>query len=161
MRRAAASRRSRPRSDAPTLKFAGHGNRADCRDRRSLGFARRGDHAHTGSGPGDWSSAAIVNPGGVFASTTWPSISFAFRPATRDLEAIGDHITRDNRRAADRVVNRIWDSTNFPLLGHGGRVAGTHELLIRRRGLLSFILSAMIRSKSSPPFTPRRRPDSI
>jgi toxin ParE1/3/4 len=56
------------------------------------------------------------------------------RPALRDLEAIGDYIARDNRRAADRVVNRIRDRTreltNYPLLGRAGRVAGTRELVI-------------------------------
>ena len=56
------------------------------------------------------------------------------RPATRDLEAIGDHIARDNRRAADRVVNRIRNRTRdlaqYPLLGRAGRVANTRELVI-------------------------------
>ena len=56
------------------------------------------------------------------------------RPALRDLEAIGDHIARDNGPAADRIVKRIRDRTrdltNYPLLGRAGRVAGTRELVI-------------------------------
>src|SRR3954471_13782777 len=56
------------------------------------------------------------------------------RPAARDLEAIGDYIARDNRRAGDRVVRRIQtrssDLAAHPLLGRAGRVADTRELVV-------------------------------
>jgi toxin ParE1/3/4 len=56
------------------------------------------------------------------------------RPAARDLEAIGDHIARDNPSAADRVVKRIAASAEnlatHPRLGRQGRVADTRELVV-------------------------------
>ena len=56
------------------------------------------------------------------------------RPASRDLEAIGDHIARENRNAAGRIVRRIRDSaanlTEYPLLGRQGRVADSRELVV-------------------------------
>ena len=55
-------------------------------------------------------------------------------PALRDLEAIGDYIARDNPAAADRVVLRILDQTEFlaahPDIGRPGRIAETRELVI-------------------------------
>lgn len=55
-------------------------------------------------------------------------------PAARDLELIGDHIARDNRGAADRMVRRILARTRdliaHPNLGRPGRVPNTRELVI-------------------------------
>jgi plasmid stabilization system protein ParE len=47
------------------------------------------------------------------------------RPATNDLEAIGDYIAHDDPRAAARTVRRIVEHADilsaFPQLGHTGR----------------------------------------
>jgi toxin ParE1/3/4 len=55
-------------------------------------------------------------------------------PAARDLDSIGDYISQENPRAAERVVNRIRDAAanlaDFPLLGREGRVVDTRELVI-------------------------------
>lgn len=55
-------------------------------------------------------------------------------PALRDLEEIGDYISRDNRAAADRVVTSILDQvqslTTHPHIGRPGRVPETRELVI-------------------------------
>jgi len=56
------------------------------------------------------------------------------RSATRDLEAIGDFIDRDDSQAAARTVRRILERADIlaahPLLGRPGRVAGTRELVV-------------------------------
>lgn len=55
-------------------------------------------------------------------------------PALRDIEAIGDHIARDNPAAAARVVTRIFDQADLlaahPHAGRAGRVPGTRELVV-------------------------------
>lgn len=55
-------------------------------------------------------------------------------PALRDLEAIGDHIARENPAAAARIVTAILDEADklatFPGMGRPGRVPGTRELVV-------------------------------
>jgi toxin ParE1/3/4 len=55
-------------------------------------------------------------------------------PALRDLEAIGDHIARDNLAAAARVVSDILDQAGrlvkHPHIGWPGRVPETRELVV-------------------------------
>jgi toxin ParE1/3/4 len=55
-------------------------------------------------------------------------------PAVRDLEAIGDYITRQNPGAAQRIIRRIRARTrtlaNHPYLGRSGRVTNTRELVV-------------------------------
>ena len=54
--------------------------------------------------------------------------------AYRDLDEIYLWIAKDNPAAADRVINRIIDSTellgNFPYIGHVGRAVGTQEWVV-------------------------------
>ncbi len=56
------------------------------------------------------------------------------RRALRRLEAIGDHIARDNPVAAADVVERILASVEplgeYPALGRPGRIAGTRENVV-------------------------------
>ena len=55
-------------------------------------------------------------------------------PALRDLEAVGDHIARDNPAAAARLVARIFDQAGklarYPHRGRPGRVPHTRELVV-------------------------------
>ena len=55
-------------------------------------------------------------------------------PAARALESIQDYITRDNRRAAWEVAQRVRQAVNqleeHPKMGRPGRVRGTLELVI-------------------------------
>ncbi|TVR62720.1 MAG: type II toxin-antitoxin system RelE/ParE family toxin [Candidatus Competibacteraceae bacterium] len=56
------------------------------------------------------------------------------RPAARDLEAIQDHIARDNPMVAGQLAatirQRIQQLQDHPQLGRPGRVPGTRELVI-------------------------------
>jgi len=56
------------------------------------------------------------------------------QPALRDLEQIGDYISRDNPAAAEKLVARIFDRVDAlalqPHLGRPGRVPETRELVI-------------------------------
>jgi toxin ParE1/3/4 len=56
------------------------------------------------------------------------------RPASRDLEAIGNYIAQDNPAAAAKIITRILDRTDqlttLPRIGRIGRVAGTRELVV-------------------------------
>ena len=56
------------------------------------------------------------------------------RAASLHLEEIGDHIARDSRASADRLVNLILDRTEalgeHPHLGRAGRVDATRELVV-------------------------------
>jgi len=56
-------------------------------------------------------------------------------PALRDLEAVGDHIERDNSATvAARIVTAILDQADnlakFPHIGRAGRVPDTRELVV-------------------------------
>lgn len=55
-------------------------------------------------------------------------------PALRDLESIGDYISRDNPAAAERIALRILDQADglalHPQIGRTGRVPGTRELVV-------------------------------
>jgi len=54
--------------------------------------------------------------------------------AYEDLERISAWIAQDRPIAAARVIDRILESiqrlSRFPLMGHAGRVAGTHEWVV-------------------------------
>jgi len=54
--------------------------------------------------------------------------------AYRDLDEIHAWITKDDLAAADRVIERIIQSTellgHFPHIGHRGRAAGTQEWVV-------------------------------
>jgi toxin ParE1/3/4 len=55
--------------------------------------------------------------------------------ATADLAQLREYIARDNPDAAQRVVERIFNSvgrdlSENPELGHPGRVPGTRELVM-------------------------------
>jgi len=56
-------------------------------------------------------------------------------PALRDLEALGDHIARDDPAAATRIVARIFDQTDglvaHPDIGRPGRIPGIRELVVK------------------------------
>lgn len=56
------------------------------------------------------------------------------RRALRRLEAIGDHIARDNPVAAADVIERIVASVEtlaeYPAIGRPGRIAGTRENVV-------------------------------
>jgi addiction module RelE/StbE family toxin len=54
--------------------------------------------------------------------------------AVRRLDLIGDHIARDNPKAAASVVARIVTAVDalalHPAMGRPGRLAGTRELVV-------------------------------
>jgi toxin ParE1/3/4 len=54
--------------------------------------------------------------------------------ALNDLDEAAEFIARDNRKAADRVVKRIWDAVQVlagqPHVGRPGRLHGTRELVV-------------------------------
>lgn len=54
------------------------------------------------------------------------------RRALRRLEQIGEHISNDSPRAAERAVARIINAvatlSEYPEMGRAGRVKGTREL---------------------------------
>ena len=56
------------------------------------------------------------------------------RLALNDLNEAAEFIARDNRKAAYRVVKRIWDAVQVladqPHAGRAGRVHGTRELVV-------------------------------
>ena len=55
-------------------------------------------------------------------------------PAVRDLEAIGDYISRQNPSAAQRMIRRIRARirtlASHPYLGRPERVTNTRELVV-------------------------------
>lgn len=58
------------------------------------------------------------------------------RHAQSDLENLFAYIAADNPFAAERVIERILVALDrlrdHPRLGHEGRVAGTHEMVVKR-----------------------------
>ena len=66
--------------------------------------------------------------------------------ARNDLESIRAWIAADDERAADRVINRILQTTEmfgyFPMLGYEGREAGTREFSVV--GLPYLIIYAIV-----------------
>jgi toxin ParE1/3/4 len=56
-------------------------------------------------------------------------------PALRDLESIGDHVTRENSpavaaRIVTRVLSRVAGLATYPHVGRPGRVPDTRELVV-------------------------------
>ena len=55
-------------------------------------------------------------------------------PAERDLDRIIDHISLDSPNAAEKVYDTIVASarrlTDFPKIGHAGRLPNTRELVV-------------------------------
>jgi len=55
-------------------------------------------------------------------------------PAREQLVSAFEYIAEENRGAAARVADQIWESTQIlarhPMAGREGRVAGTRELVI-------------------------------
>ncbi|HLZ51054.1 MAG TPA: type II toxin-antitoxin system RelE/ParE family toxin [Candidatus Acidoferrum sp.] len=55
-------------------------------------------------------------------------------PAREQFVRAFEYISEENRRAAARTADQIWESTQLlarhPLAGREGRVAGTRELVI-------------------------------
>ena len=55
-------------------------------------------------------------------------------PAREQFVSAFEYIAEENRRAAARTADQIWDSTQLlgrhPMAGREGRVAGTRELVI-------------------------------
>ncbi len=55
-------------------------------------------------------------------------------PAREQLVSAFEYIAEENRRAAARSADQIWESTlllaRHPMAGREGRVAGTRELVI-------------------------------
>jgi toxin ParE1/3/4 len=55
-------------------------------------------------------------------------------PALRDIEGIGDYISRENAAAADRIVARVFEQADMlrfhPSMGRPGRVPNTRELVV-------------------------------
>jgi toxin ParE1/3/4 len=52
----------------------------------------------------------------------------------RSVESIGNHISKDNAAAADRVIRRLQSAaenlSTYPGIGRVGRIAGTRELVL-------------------------------
>ena len=55
-------------------------------------------------------------------------------PAQEQFVSAFEYIAEENRRAATRTADQIWESTQLlshhPMAGREGRVAGTRELVI-------------------------------
>ncbi len=55
-------------------------------------------------------------------------------PAREQFVSAFEYIAEENRRAAARIADQIWESTQLlgrhPMAGREGRVAGTRELVI-------------------------------
>jgi toxin ParE1/3/4 len=58
-------------------------------------------------------------------------------PAREQFVRAFEYIAEENRRAAARTADQIWESTQLlarhPMAGREGRVAGTRELVISGR----------------------------
>ena len=58
------------------------------------------------------------------------------RKALANLQAEAEYIAKDDPEAARLVVQRIQQSVSMlnknPMLGHSGRLPGTHELVVPR-----------------------------
>jgi toxin ParE1/3/4 len=56
-------------------------------------------------------------------------------PAREQFVSAYEYIAEENREAAARTADQIWESTQLlarhPMAGREGRVAGTRELVIR------------------------------
>ncbi|OEU76036.1 MAG: hypothetical protein BA874_03940 [Desulfuromonadales bacterium C00003068] len=56
------------------------------------------------------------------------------RTSLANLDAAVKYIARDDSRAAQKVAQKIWDSSQMlalrPALGRLGRVSGTRELIV-------------------------------
>ena len=56
-------------------------------------------------------------------------------PAKEQLVSAYEYIASENRTAAARTADKIWESTELlaqhPMAGRDGRVAGTRELVVR------------------------------
>ena len=89
-------------------------------------------------------------------------LEWSIRSST-NVAGIWDYIASDNPQAAQNVLDEIRrvakSLCNFPMLGHGGRRAGTRELVITRYPYLIIyrsdakkvhILSVVHQSRKSP-----------
>jgi toxin ParE1/3/4 len=56
-------------------------------------------------------------------------------PAKEEFVSVYEYIASENRAAAARTADKIWESTELlaqhPMAGRDGRVAGTLELVVR------------------------------
>ena len=56
------------------------------------------------------------------------------RFALKDLDEAAEFIARDNPKAANRIIKRIWEAVQVladqPHAGRAGRVHGTRELVV-------------------------------
>jgi toxin ParE1/3/4 len=56
-------------------------------------------------------------------------------PAKEEFVSVYEYIASENRAAAARTADKIWESTELlaqhPMAGRDGRVAGTRELVVR------------------------------
>lgn len=64
------------------------------------------------------------------------------RPALNDLQDIQEHVARDNRSAAHKLINRLVDHIetllgSSPEAGRIGRVSGTRELVVPRTNYIA------------------------